>query len=176
MAAEEKTGLRDPKYCEWHRSLPHNHNMLDFDAVDLWERTLFGVFSKKDEDGDDIISCLFECKEIQFVDGRYKMPYIDRNQSDCLKSFCKRYDKYGNRNDIPLFIVCYSINKETNERWFVVKACNSVCYEKLKDFSKKNDKSIVMSENDYMRFLSILIDKKFFRAGRTWMPDRSLID
>lgn len=175
MANNEKTGLRDPKYSEWHRSLPHNHLMLDFDMLDLLERTLFGIFSGTDKDGDDICKCLFECKEIQYSGGYYYLPYIDRNQAGCLRSFCKRYNENGVRNDIPFFVVCYSIDKEKDERWFVVHAVNDACYEKLKEFTEFDYRTCGMSENDYIDFLSSMIDKSIYRTGSKWTPEKSLI-
>jgi len=175
MANEEKTGFRDLKYSEWHRSLPHNHLMLDFDMIDLMNRTLFGIFSGTDEDGDDICKCLFECKEIQYSGEYWYLPYIDKNQSGCLRSFCKRYTKGGVRNDIPFFVVSYSIDKEKNEKWFVVHAMNDVCKYKLNNFSGKKNKSIALSENDYIRFLSYLIDKNIYRSGSSWIPDKNKI-
>ena len=175
MAKNEKFGIRDPKYCEWHRSLPHNHLMLDFDMLDLMERTLFGIFSGLDSDGDDDIKCLFECKEIQLRDKYYFLPHIDSNQAKCLRSFCKRYDKNGVRKDIPFFIVSYSIDKENSKRWFVVTAMNDVCYEKLKQFSKKEQKQIVMSEQRYIYFLSFLIGKHIYKSGSSWLPEKNLV-
>jgi hypothetical protein len=176
MAFKEKTGLRDPKYCEWHRSLPHNHLMTDFDMLDLMQRTLFGIFSGIDEDGDDVTRFLFECKEILNVDGYYLLPFVDRNQSKCLRSFCKKYDKNGNRNDTPFFVVCYSIDIEKDERWFVVNAVNEACHDKLKEFTGTHHKSYAFSENDYIRFLSFMIDKNIYRSGSSWTPDISMID
>ncbi len=176
MAAEEKFGVRDLKYSEWHRSLPHNHLMLDFDMLEILERTLFGIFSGTDEDGDDVCKCLFECKEIQYSGGYWYLPYIDRNQSGCLKSFCKRYTKDGTRNDIPFFVVCYSIDKERNQKWFVVHAVNEACGNKLKEFTGKDNKTFGMSENDYIDFLSFMIEKKIYRSGSEWKPNVSLID
>lgn len=176
MAFKEKTGLRDPKYCEWHRSLPHNHLMTDFDMLDLMQRTLFGIFSGVDEDGDDIARFLFECKEILNVDGYYLLPFVDRNQSKCLRSFCKKYDKNGNRNDTPFFVVCYSIDVEKDQRWFVVNAVNETCHDKLKEFTGTHHKSYAFSENDYIRFLSFMIKKDIYRSGSSWTPDISMID
>lgn len=176
MASADKTGFRDLKYSEWHRTLPHNHLMLDFDMLDLLERTMFGIFSGTDKDGDDVCKCLFECKEIQYSGGYYYLPYIDRNQAGCLKSFCKRYDENGVRNDIPFFVVCYSIDKETNKRWFFVHSVNDKCHEKLKEFTNKDFKSYAFSENKYIKFLSFLIDKTIYRKGNSWMPNIALID
>jgi hypothetical protein len=176
MASEEKTGFRDLKYSEWHRTLPHNHLMLDFDMLDLLERTMFGIFSGTDKDGDDVCKCLFECKEIQYSGGYYYLPYIDRNQAGCLKSFCKRYDENGVRNDIPFFVVSYSINKDKDQRWFVVHAVNDVCHEKLKEYTGTHHKSYAFSENDYIKFLSFMIDKNIYRSGSSWTPDIALID
>lgn len=176
MAKDEMLGFRDQKYGEWHRSLPHNHLMLDFDMLDLLNKSLFGIFSGTDEDGDDICKCVFECKEIQYSGGYYYLPYIDKNQSGCLKSFCKRYDKNGERDDIPFFIVCYSIDKEKDQRWFVVHAVNDACYEKLKEFTKCDYRTCGMTENDYIDFLSSMIDKTIYRSGSKWRPDKALID
>jgi hypothetical protein len=176
MAAEEKLGFRDQKYGEWHRSLPHNHLMLDYDMLDMLERTYFGIFSGKDKDGDEVCRCLFECKEIQYSGGYYYLPFIDSNQLGCLRSFCKRHDENGNRIDTPFFVVCYSIDKETNQRWFVVHAANEACQEKLKDYSKKKQKTICMTEDQYIGFLSFMIGKTIYRAGSSWLPERSLVD
>ena len=176
MAVEEKLGFRDKKYGEWHRSLPHNHLMLDVDMLDMLERTCFGIFSGKDKDGDEVCQCLFECKEIQYSGSYYYLPYIDSNQLDCLRSFCKRYDENGNRKDTPFFVVCYSIDKETNKRWFFVHSCNDACHEKLKEFTKKDNKSFLFSERKYIKFLSFLIDKTIYREGSSWIPNISLID
>lgn len=172
MAKNEKYGIRDPKYSEWHRSLDHNHLMLDFDMLDLLERTLFGIFSGRDLDGDDDCKCLFECKEIQYSGKYYYLPYIDPNQAKCLKSFCKRYDRNGTRRDIPFFVVSYSIDKENDLRWFVVHSMNDACHKKLKEFSKKKQKEIVMSENKYIDFLSFLIGKDFKMSGSKWLPEK----
>lgn len=176
MASLEKTGIRDQKYSEWHRSLPHNHLMLDFDMLELLERNMFGIFTGTDKDGDDVCRCLFECKEIQYSGGYYYLPYIDKNQSGCLRSFCKRYDSDGVRNDIPFFIVCYSIDKEKDEKWFVIHAINSVCQEKLKQFTGTNHKSYAFSENAYIKFLSFMIGKTIYRSGSKWTPDSSRIN
>ena len=176
MASLENTGFRDQKYGEWHRSLPHNHLMLDFDMIDLLERTCFGIFSGKDKDGDEICKCLFECKEIQYSGGYYYLPYIDKNQLGCLRSFCKRYDEDGNRKDTPFFVVCYSIDKEKDQRWFVVNAVNKTCHLLLKEHTRTHHKSYAFSENGYIKFLSFLIDKTIYRKGSSWTPDISLID
>jgi hypothetical protein len=175
MAKEENLGFRDQKYGEWHRSLVHNHLMLDFDMFDLSDRTLFGIFAGLDEDKDDDCKFVFECKEIRLNDGVYKMPYMDPNQYKCLRSFCKRYNKQGERNDIPVYVVAYSIDKEKNERWFVVHAVNDSALLKLNEYSKRRSRSIVMSENDYIGFLSNIIKRKF-KCGSTWLPKKELID
>ena len=176
MARDDKFGYRDQKYGMWHRSLPHNHGMTDFDQFDISERTLFGIFANEDEDGDDICKFVMECKEIQYSGGYYKLPYLDRNQYDCLRSFCKRYNKQGDRSDIPFFVVCYSIDVENDKRWFVVYAGNDACKEKLKKFYGKNKKSVVMSESGYIRFLSFMIERKIGKKGSHWMPQRILVD
>jgi hypothetical protein len=176
MAELENTGLRDQKYAEWHRSLPHNHYMLDFDMLDLMNRTLFGIFSGIDKDRDDVCKCLFECKEIQYSGGYYFLPYIDKNQAGCLRSFCKRYDENGVRNDIPFFVVCYSIDIKKDERWFVVHAVNDACHQKLKDFTKTHHKTYSFSEKGYIKFLSHMIDKTIYRSGSSWTPNQMLID
>jgi hypothetical protein len=175
MATNENRGFRDQKYSEWHRSLPHNHLMLDFDMLDLLNRTLFGIFSGTDKDGDDVCKCLFECKEIQYSGEYYYLPHIDKNQSGCLRSFCKRYNENGVRNDIPFFVVSYSIDKDKNQRWFAVHAINDVCQEKLKKFTGTNHKSYAMSENEYIKFLSFMIDKNIYRSGSSWTPDKSIV-
>jgi hypothetical protein len=33
-----------------------------------------------------------------------------------------------------------------------------------------------MTENNYIGFLSFMIGKTIYRAGSSWMPERSLID
>ena len=175
MAKEEKTNFRDQKYSNWHRSLPHNHLMLDFDMLDLLNRTMYGVFSGYDLDGDDICKCLFECKEIQFSGSYYYLPHIDKNQAGCLRSFCKRYDKDGNRWDIPFFVVSYSIDLKLDKRWFVVHSMNSACHKKLEEFSNKKQKTIAMSEDKYISFLSFLIGKNIYRDGSNWLPDKSIV-
>ena len=176
MAAEEMYGFRDQKYGEWHRSLVHNHLMLDFDMFDLSERTLFGIFAGRDEDKDDICKFVFECKEIQFEDGIYKMPYLDPNQYHCLRSFCKRYNKNGEREDVPVFVVAYSIDKQKKQRWFGVHAVNDAAFDKLIEFSNKRNRQVAMSENDYIRFLSAMIGRQFTKCGSTWMPKREIVD
>lgn len=175
MANNEKTGFRDQKYGEWHRSLPHNHLMSDLDTLDLLESTCFGIFSGVDEDGDDVTKFLFECKEIQYSGSHYYLPRIDKNQAGCLRSLCKRYDKNGTRNDIPFFIVLYSIDKEKDERWFVVHAMNDACSDKLKEFYERDEKTFCMTEKGYISFLSKMIGKNIYRTGSCWSPKSSLI-
>lgn len=173
---EEQFGSRDLKYSRWHRSLPHNHLLTDFDMFDLSEMNVFGIFSGKDSDNDDICKAVFETKEIVVLEcGDYILPNLKKyhNQFQCLRSFSKRYDKTGQRNDIPCFVCFYSIVE--NEKFFVIYNLNDSSMDICEKTFNKKIKSLVVSENGYIKFLNNVIGKQIYKSGSSWMPEKKKV-
>ena len=145
MSKEEITGNRDASYSNWQRTkFCSGYGVWDDDMYDPLH--VYRVTYGYDEERLTKIALKFETKGLLVKDGKILLPDATKHekQFDALRADSKRYDKFGNRADIPAYCVWYLL--EDNVKFFLVVALNDVCLKKLGQRIKG------FSEGEYVRF------------------------
>lgn len=145
MSKEEITGNRDASYSNWQRNqFCRGYGVWDDDMYDPLH--VYRVSYGYDEEGLTKIALKFETKGLLVKDGKILLPDTTKHtkQFDALRADSKRYDKFGNRADIPAYCVWYLIEEDV--KFFLVVALNDSCLNTLGQRIKG------FSEADYIRF------------------------
>lgn len=145
MSKEEITGNRDASYSNWQRTkFCSGYGVWDDDMYDPLH--VYRVTCGYDEERLTKIALKFETKGLLVKDGKILLPDATKHekQFDALRADSKRYDKFGNRADIPAYCVWYLLEEDV--KFFLVVALNDACL-KLQGQRIKG-----YSEGDYVRF------------------------
>jgi hypothetical protein len=154
MSKQEITGNRDASYSNWQRrKFCSGYGVWDDDTYD--PMTVYRLTCGYDEELLPIHRAKWEVKGIVRVDNTLYLPDTNRyhKQYDAIRADAKRYDRFGNRVDIPAFCVYYLLEEDI--KFFLVVALNKVCLSLLGQRIKP------LSEAEYVKFFLSLMETSF---------------